>query len=236
MNWKAILLSVSTLLTYSTIQAQRTCDLAVTLLQPANNAIINPMAQYNVVVNLENLGNDDLVVGDELYFNTAQMPLSNREIFTLTQGIPAGSSLVVTLKTYINSNDFTQDETSPYYVIVESRTGGGGDWIDTITNNNTSQNMVTFKAQEPSSIQELDQMQQQLSLYPSPTQDVLHLKWNGNATVQSVQMVNMVGSVVYKSAWLHNNSSVDMKDLPAGIYAVQLFTDQGIVTKQCVKQ
>ena len=72
-----------------------------------------------------------------------------------------------------------------------------------------------------------------IQLFPNPVIDVL--KINTTANVTSASVYNYAGKEVKRYPRVINNE-LDLQDLPAGIYIVNLITDQGIVTKKIIKK
>ena len=72
-----------------------------------------------------------------------------------------------------------------------------------------------------------------IQLFPNPVIDIL--KINTAAKVTSANVYNYAGKEVKRYPRIINNE-LDLQDLPAGIYIVNLATDQGIVTKKIIKK
>lgn len=58
---------------------------------------------------------------------------------------------------------------------------------------------------------------QTLTLYPNPATTALHLRWEGDTELFQAALYNSVGSLV-KSQSLHNQDSINITDLPCGLY------------------
>ncbi|MXO24397.1 T9SS type A sorting domain-containing protein, partial [Apibacter sp. B3924] len=72
-----------------------------------------------------------------------------------------------------------------------------------------------------------------IQLFPNPVIDIL--KINTAAKVTSASVYNYAGKVVKRYPKVINNE-LDLQDLPAGIYIVNLATDQGILSKKIIKK
>ena len=72
-----------------------------------------------------------------------------------------------------------------------------------------------------------------IQLFPNPVIDVL--KINTAAKVTSASVYNYSGKEVKRYPRIINNE-LDLQDLPAGIYIVNLTTDQGILSKKIIKK
>ena len=74
----------------------------------------------------------------------------------------------------------------------------------------------------------------QVSLYPNPVSDYLHITTSGQK-VLSVKVYNFAGSLVKNNAVI-NNDSVDLRSLNTGNYIISITTDKGTVTKKIIKK
>ena len=72
-----------------------------------------------------------------------------------------------------------------------------------------------------------------IQLFPNPVIDIL--KINTTANVTSASVYNYSGKEVKRYPRIINNE-LDLQDLPAGIYIVNLTTDQGILSKKIIKK
>ena len=70
------------------------------------------------------------------------------------------------------------------------------------------------------------------NIYPNPTSTLLFI--DSKLKVQSINVLDLTSKLI-KTVTLKNNS-VNVADLPAGIYFVQLITNDKIITKKFVKK
>ena len=78
---------------------------------------------------------------------------------------------------------------------------------------------------------------QALTIYPNPTEGTVTIKRNNNITLEKVRLLNLTGQELYL---LHLNDSrqpvhLDLSNLPAGNYILQLQTNSGNSSKMIVK-
>lgn len=67
---------------------------------------------------------------------------------------------------------------------------------------------------------------EELTIYPVPADRQLNLNWNGrNVWIEQVRIIDMRGSVV--TSQLGNNRSVNLQNLPAGTYILEIQLDTG---------
>jgi len=73
-------------------------------------------------------------------------------------------------------------------------------------------------------------------LFPNPTIDVLHLDV-GKTKIKELMIVSAAGHELMRRTPPQNISQVDVSQLPAGVYFVNIWTDQQrLVTKKMIKQ
>lgn len=75
-----------------------------------------------------------------------------------------------------------------------------------------------------------------LSVYPNPTSGLVTISNDNNSTLQSVSISDLNGRTV-KSLKLNGESTsqINISDLSAGVYMMNISSDQGSVTKKIVK-
>ena len=72
----------------------------------------------------------------------------------------------------------------------------------------------------------------EMSIYPNPTNGMLNI--TSNEEIDSVEIFNSVGTAVISSTVAGNSSSIDMSNLPNGMYFVRVYTANGIETVKVV--
>lgn len=72
----------------------------------------------------------------------------------------------------------------------------------------------------------------QLNVYPNPAQDVVNI--NSTVALKSVKVVNYTGQVVYETPVSGNQTQINTNDFAAGIYVLQLETENGISTRKLI--
>ncbi|MHB8259379.1 MAG: T9SS type A sorting domain-containing protein [Bacteroidia bacterium] len=78
----------------------------------------------------------------------------------------------------------------------------------------------------------------QVLVYPNPANDVLNLTINqfDNLKKNNVEVYNMLGECIHRQIAASSNFQIDISSYPAGIYMVQITTDNFTETKRIVKQ
>lgn len=242
MNLRTILIPAFLFAVLSPASAQqRTCDMQVTLLEPAPSAVINAFAQYNLRVNIVNNGPDTLFTGDTLYYNKPTQPLFTYSSYILSQPIHPNSNVTLTLETLNNINTNQQDETMDYYVYVVSNPLNNGAFIDTTNDaNNYDVNAnVTFKPCEPTSIHDVEKSKNALKLYPNPAGAQISFEVDASHTALAATINDISGREVLNATFnpkAKTEYSLDISSLLPGMYIVQLHTDKGIATGKFIKK
>jgi|GEM_PF-1173834 len=75
-----------------------------------------------------------------------------------------------------------------------------------------------------------------VSIYPNPATNVLNINFANAANKTSVKIFSLIGSEVLSTTTSDNNLSVDISNLAAGTYMVQITSDNVSVTKKIVKE
>ncbi len=79
----------------------------------------------------------------------------------------------------------------------------------------------------------------QYQIAPNPTSGLVAIKYDEDASLpQSVQLSNYSGQTVRVIEWPHsqNTISIDLQNLPNGIYILSIHTKEGIAVKKLIKQ
>jgi hypothetical protein len=76
-----------------------------------------------------------------------------------------------------------------------------------------------------------------LSVYPNPVTDVLTLKTgeNDHGIHGMIYIHNTIGQLVLKEKVTGNSHSLDLGDIPQGLYFITLSTDQEDIVKKIIK-
>lgn len=242
MNLRKILIPAFLFAGFIQVNAQqRTCDMQVTLLEPASSAVINAFAQYSVKVNIVNNGPDTLFTGDTLYYNIPSQPLFDYTSYILTQPINPNDNATLTLATLSNVNTNQQDEMMDYYIYVKSNLLNNGRFIDTTNdaNNYDVNTNVTFKPCQPTAVHDMESNKYMLKLYPNPASTQISFNIDASNTLLEAIISDISGRKVSSNTFSRKAASeyfLDISGLLPGMYMVQLQTDRGIATGKFIKK
>jgi len=73
-----------------------------------------------------------------------------------------------------------------------------------------------------------------LKLYPNPVKDVLRIE-NGELRITNVEILDLTGKQIVNGQWL-NGKSINVANLPSGVYFLKIQTDNGVITRKFVKE
>jgi len=73
---------------------------------------------------------------------------------------------------------------------------------------------------------------QTISVFPNPTNSILHIQKPNDLSIESVTLYNSLGQMVLKS----NENDLTIESLSNGVYELQLNTNQGKFHKRIIKQ
>lgn len=217
---------------------QRICNMNITLTAPADGAIIPALTTFATTITLENLGPDNLITGDTIYYNLPTMPLISYAQYILTQDINSGASASITLANTVNSNELTQDETMNYYVYVKSNLTNNGSFIDTAdTDNNFDMNSVTFKAQNPVSVAAVSNQSIGLTVFPNPNSGLVNVSLQEGIQLKSISVADITGKILsYTVAKQSDNQQqINLMSLPSGIYFLKVNSSNGTAVAKVIK-
>ncbi|MBN1113386.1 MAG: T9SS type A sorting domain-containing protein, partial [Bacteroidales bacterium] len=73
-----------------------------------------------------------------------------------------------------------------------------------------------------------------VTLYPNPVKSTLQL--NSSVVISRVNIVNVIGVIVYSSDINASVSTINVADLKSGMYILKAFTSEGEITKRFIKE
>lgn len=123
---------------------------------------------------------------------------------------------------------YTQPGVYDVHLQTENNTGCSDAMTQTIT-------VLNF----PVSTNEVDIFNQNIKIYPNPTNDILNIELNldKKATVQ-FQLFDAVGQLILnqKTANYNNQTTtLNLNDLPSGVYFLQIRIDENVVIKKVIR-
>jgi hypothetical protein len=71
-----------------------------------------------------------------------------------------------------------------------------------------------------------------VTLYPNPTKDVTTI--HSRNMMNRVEVINMMGSVVYSTAGLQTNQHILNEKFASGFYLINIYTDKGMVVEKLI--
>ena len=83
-------------------------------------------------------------------------------------------------------------------------------------------------------LSKVDIAQQTFEVYPNPTKGELHIE--GQYTINSAVIYNLVGAKVLSTDLANNNAELDVSSLSTGIYLTHIMHEQGSGFVKFVKE
>ena len=148
---------------------------------------------------------------------------------TLTSGsVTAGQEITVNPNTTINPS--TTLETG----VVGSRSAqlapANKQTITNFCNSGTYKNQRALRSSDSNKSQVIEaetSSTPNIVMYPNPTRDVFTLRYTGGAAAYQVRIYDLQGALVVKRKASVTESQIDLSPYPAGLYVVEVLTDQG---------
>jgi len=76
-----------------------------------------------------------------------------------------------------------------------------------------------------------------ISVYPNPTSDLLNLKISGSETISAIQIVDLNGRQIISRTFNNvSDAQINVNDLSAGMYLINITAGEQTVTKKFLKQ
>lgn len=144
---------------------------------------------------------------------------------------------------------FTYIEGTTNSLISNNNTGssysedGGLNWVgiettlqitdvDALDINNiwASSGSVIYK--NNSTLKVNDELTSSFAIYPNPANDIIHVVTKNQFNINFITLYDITGRLILKT----KSSSVNIQDLKQGVYTLKIESNQGITTKQMIKQ
>ena len=74
-------------------------------------------------------------------------------------------------------------------------------------------------------------LNQNLHIFPNPTQDVVHVSWTDPVKIDHLTLLNLQGQIVRDMAVQGNEVKLNLADLPAQMYFLSLFNQESSISK-----
>lgn len=94
----------------------------------------------------------------------------------------------------------------------------------------TSFNVDNFKITALNSMATSDMSNKAIAIYPNPTTDVVNVKMNKE--IQKLEVVDLAGKTIVSK---ENVSTLNVKELPKGVYLLKVKTKEGTSTQKFMK-
>ncbi|MCK9626838.1 MAG: T9SS type A sorting domain-containing protein, partial [Bacteroidales bacterium] len=101
-----------------------------------------------------------------------------------------------------------------------------------ITNYNTAEETVFINVLLDSEIFEIETY---MRIYPNPTTDLIWVNYS-DCLIYKITLIDMTGKVVLKEDSLSDMAIIDLSELPAGVYIIQVDSNKGPITEKIIKR
>ena len=83
----------------------------------------------------------------------------------------------------------------------------------------------------------IDDGNSNISIYPNPTTGIFTIN-NEQLTINNLSILDITGKIIYNEQFtMHNEQlTIDISNLPVGVYFIKIQTDNEIITKKIVKE
>ncbi len=75
-----------------------------------------------------------------------------------------------------------------------------------------------------------------IKIYPNPTNDMFLIQTESQNNSYSLEILNILGEVVYKNIFTTNIEQVDLSSQPTGVYFIKLQSENNMMVKKIIKQ
>ncbi|MPM12566.1 hypothetical protein SDC9_58919 [bioreactor metagenome] len=75
-----------------------------------------------------------------------------------------------------------------------------------------------------------------IRIYPVPAQTFINLSVDGSGSFSSLRVSNMMGQTVLEQEWTNDSVTINVNDLPAGMYNIILYGNDKLVAGSFIKQ
>ncbi|WP_027382614.1 T9SS type A sorting domain-containing protein [Epilithonimonas caeni] len=93
-------------------------------------------------------------------------------------------------------------------------------------------NITLFYADGTMSVIDDSSKSASVQVYPNPVKDILNIKTEQNEKVQEIRIINAAGQLVSHKIFGNEKPEVNVKELQAGFYLIQIITSKGITAKK----
>ena len=127
-----------------------------------------------------------------------------------------------------NTQQIINGATNNTYIATSS-----GDYAAIITNGNCSD---TTACKSYNGMNELQNANNELQVYPNPSTEKLNIKINSAFTHCNIEISNLLGEKIILQDIESTNTSVNIQKLPSGIYFIKVKSDEWSAVRKVVKE
>ena len=114
--------------------------------------------------------------------------------------------------------------TYPYYIVLNENTSPA--FVKMIISG-----LIITANDEQKTIKQL------FKIYPNPASEIITIETDGNSDSYQVEIISISGKLLYSQSLSNTNSTIDISDLPSGLYLVKITGNKGnVYQERIIKQ
>jgi hypothetical protein len=128
------------------------------------------------------------------------------------------------------------NQTSNIFSIISVEYNDAGTYTCVVTDDcgETETNPITLEVRRPAGIE--DEFSGQTELYPNPTFGVLHINVPEEITDYQLDVYNTNGKIVFTKDHLNNSTTLNLENIPKGLYYISIKSTLYQLTQPFIKQ
>jgi len=126
--------------------------------------------------------------------------------------------------------------TNQTYTLDSTGIGYGGKYISVEISNYgcTIEDSTLALFVNCTSIENMEKAQY-FHIYPNPSKDVIRIHNTSNQPIKEVEILSMDGQLL-RHIRFDNSESINVSELPSGLFYLRIYTDEGVIVKKFVKE
>lgn len=183
--------------------------------------------------------NGDIISFDSTGFNDrrfigvgATPPTDTQDWTVLSNTTAAGERTLIVTRPLEGSDttDYTFDPSDSSILLVWARGNGTLNFV-----NHGSGNRGATSAGFSLSVDDLA-FEQSISVYPNPTTSQITVDFDVPTTSAQITLYSVLGQPVHTQILAANERTINLEDLAAGVYVMQITSERGSASKRIIKQ
>ena len=208
-------------------------DVTVTLVGPDDRWLGLGFGVQTMTNNGDIISFDSTGFNDRRFIGVGATPPTDTQDWTVVSNTTAAGerTLIVTRPLEgSDTTDYTFDPTDSSILLVWARGNGTLNFV-----NHGSGNRGATSAGFSLSVDDLA-FEKSISLYPNPASNQITIDFDVPTTTSKIKLYNVLGQVVGTQTLAANERIIHLEKIPAGMYVMQITSEQGTASKRFIKQ